>query len=89
MLPMLLRHSTRLLFALLCVLLLTRLPPIGFAEEASSLSVKIEAVTLAIDATPCAVEISAVTLTIAGPLEVLPVAVDVNPSPAKREILRL
>lgn len=86
---MLLRHSTRLLFALLCVLVLTRLPPILFAEEASSLSVKIEDVTLAIDATPCAVGVSAVPLTIAGPFEALPGVIDVNPSPTKREILRL
>jgi hypothetical protein len=36
------RHSVRLVFALLCVLVLTRLPPVGLAEDAWSSSIKIE-----------------------------------------------
>ena len=39
---MLLRRSSRILFALLCVLVLTRMPLVCVAEESSSPSVNIE-----------------------------------------------
>jgi len=42
MLSLLRRHSIRLVFALLCALVLTRLPPVGLAEDAWSSSVKVE-----------------------------------------------
>jgi hypothetical protein len=58
MFPMLLRRSSRIVFALLCVLVLTRMPLVCSAEESAVTSVKIEeGVAVAADVTPRTVEI--------------------------------
>jgi hypothetical protein len=53
MLPILRRHPLRLAIALAAVLVLTRLPSIGFAEDAYASSVKIqESVVMPADVVP-------------------------------------
>jgi len=89
MCPMLLRHSARLLFALLCVLLLTRLPPAGFAEETWSSSVKVVE-----SAATAAVAVGStgmwpVLLGVVPPMEALTGSADSNSCAVKHSVLRL
>ena len=88
--PMLSRHSARLLFALLCVLLLTRLPPVGFAEETLSSSVKVaESVTTAAAVATGAAGMGVVAIGVVLPVEAFTDSADSNSCAVKHSVLRL
>ena len=90
MLPMLRQHSVRLAVALLSVLVLTRLPSVGFAEEPTSLSANIqENVVLAADVVSTAFGICVATLDGVVAREAYVDGSDSNPAFIQPSILRL
>lgn len=72
MLLLLRRHSIRLVFASLCVVVLTRLPPVGWAEDAWSSSVKADdAIAFVAGAHGHSIDVNVASSTIVFPLAAL------------------
>ncbi len=84
------RHSLRLVFALVCVVVLTRLPPVGLAEDAWSSSGKIEgAVAFVSDVPVHSTDVNVAPATIVFSLVTLTGSVSSAVPSAEHSILRL
>jgi len=90
MFSLLRQHSIRLVFALLCAVVLTRLPPVGLAEDAWSSSVKVEdAVAFVGDVPGHSIDVNVASATIVFPLAALTGSFSSALHPAEHSILRL
>jgi hypothetical protein len=84
------RHSIRLVFVLLCVVVLTRLPPVGLAEDAWSSSLKVDdAVAFVGDVPGHSIDVNVASATIVFPLAALTGRFVSTLHPAEYSILRL
>jgi hypothetical protein len=84
------RHSLRFIFALLCAVVLTRLPPVGFAEDAWSSSITVEhEIGFVVDVGHHSVDAIVGSATIVCSLTLLIGSVSFPTHPAEHSILRL
>jgi len=91
MFPKLRRHSLRFVLALLCAVLVTRLPPMGFAEDAWSFSTKVEdaSVRVVAEADGCSIDVNVPSFTIVSSLGTLTGSSTSTPPSTEHSILRL